>query len=104
MANNSAFEWACDALESATSLDRLEARGTLRLALKSSGLDPRQINSEQMQIVLTRVLPPELEVRGVADAAGICERLANDLSTQGPQVGSGDSESPENIFARLGGS
>lgn len=104
MSEENAFEWACSALEAATPLDRLEARGTLRLALKASGLDPKQIDSEQMAIVFTRVLPKELESRGVADSTAVCERLASDLSAQGPRVGSGAGDAPEDVFARLGGS
>jgi hypothetical protein len=102
MPDENAFEWACTALEAATSLDRLEARGTLRLALKASGLDPKQVTQDQMSIVFTRVLPGELEARGVADATSICERLATGLAAQGLQAAAG--EAPEDVFARLGGS
>ncbi len=35
------FDSIAEALEQATSLDRLESRGTLRLALETSGLDAR---------------------------------------------------------------
>jgi len=101
MTNDSVFDWACGALESATSLDRLEARGTLRLALKASGLEARDVTAEQLHAVILRVLPPELEARGVADAGTVCETMARDLNHQGFQAAGGDS--PENIFARLGG-
>ena len=48
MADDNVFDWVCGALESATSLDRLEARGTLRLALKASGLEARTVTAEQL--------------------------------------------------------
>jgi hypothetical protein len=37
------FDFVAEQLEHHTSLDRLEARGTLRLALKEAGLDPQSI-------------------------------------------------------------
>jgi len=104
MAKNEAFEWTCDALESQTTLDRLEARGAMRLALKAAGLDPRQVTSDQLGTVLSRLLPGELESRGIPDAAAVCERLALDLSAQSLDRSDGAGDSPENIFARLGGS
>ena len=41
MADLTAFEQACESLEQLTELSRLEARGTLRIALKEAGLDRR---------------------------------------------------------------
>lgn len=104
MAKNEAFEWVCDAIEAGTSLDRLEARGTMRLALKAAGLDARDATPDQLGTVLSRVLPGELESRGIADATATCERIARELSSQNLQAGVGGSDSPENVFARLGGS
>jgi len=103
MAKNEAFEWVCDAIEGATTLDRLEARGTMRLALKAAGLDAREVSADQLGTVLTRVLPSELETRGIADAPTTCERIALDLSSQNLQTAGSGGDSPENVFARLGG-
>ena len=47
MAGSSAFEWLCTALEESTTLERLEARGTVRIALKEAGLEPRTVAFEQ---------------------------------------------------------
>jgi len=102
LAHGNVFDWACDALESATSLDRLEARGTVRLALKTAGLEARSVNVEQLQAVITRMLPSELEARGVADAASLCDRMATNLGRQ-DFGGTVEGDSPESIFARLGG-
>ncbi len=79
MAGGEVFEVASQALETATSLDRLEARGTLRLALKEAGLDASTVSAEQMNVVLERVLPAELEARGVADADGVCRTITGQL-------------------------
>jgi hypothetical protein len=100
MADAAAFELACEVLERDTALERLEARGTVRLALKAAGLDARGVTPEQMTVVATNVLPGELESRGVEDGAGVCAALAEKLA----RLETSDAaETPEAVFARLGG-
>jgi hypothetical protein len=48
MASANAFEWLCGCLESVTDLDRLEARGTVRIALKRAGLEVKMLSAEQI--------------------------------------------------------
>ena len=96
------FDSVADALEEATSLDRLEARGTLRLALKTAGLDAAGVTAEQVAVVLRKLMPGELETRGIADAESICQSLASRVaSLAGGDVAAADS--PESVFERLGG-
>lgn len=99
MPDSAAFEFVCSALERRTDLDRLQARGTVRLALKEAGLDARSAGVEQMQVVVDRVLPRELESRGVADADALCADLVLGLEkvTDDAAV-----ETPETVFRRLG--
>lgn len=97
-----AFEFVCEALESAGELDRLEARGTVRISLKAAGLEAGSVTPEQMAIVLQRVLPAELKKRGVSDADGICETLATRVKNASWSAPASDS--PDTVFARLGGS
>ena len=92
------FENVCQGLEAGSSLDRLEARGTVRLALKSAGLDPAHVSSSQMSVVLNRVLPKELEQRGIDDATTLCASLQQNLPSDAESTG----DSPEEVFARLG--
>jgi hypothetical protein len=101
MADAPAFDWVCSELEQQTSLDRLEARGTVRIALKEAGLDARSLTPDQMKVVLDKLLPKELESRGVSDAEGVCRTLASGIAS----LGSGDSgvETPEEVFRRLAG-
>ena len=100
MADAAAFEWLCNELEQASSLDRLEARGTVRLALKQSGLEARSVTPDQMKVVIEKVLPAELEARGIADGERICRGLLPGLAN----VSAGDhAESPDEVFKRLGG-
>jgi len=100
MADGKAFDHVCAQLESATALDRLAARGTVRIALKGAGLDPSTTTAAQMRVIAQRVLPKELAARGVSDAEAVCAAIAKSLGTiQDAVVG----ESPEAVFARLGG-
>jgi hypothetical protein len=68
MASSKVFEWLCDELEGATSFDRLEARGTVRLALKASGLDARTVTPDQVTVLIEKVLAGELTARGIESA------------------------------------
>lgn len=100
MADSGAFELACEVLERDTDLDRLQARGTVRLALKAAGLDSRSVTPEQMAVVASNLLPGELAGRGVGNGDAVCGALEEKLSRmEGPEV----AETPEAVFARLGG-
>lgn len=101
MADAPAFDWVCSELEQRTSLDRLEARGTVRISLKEAGLDPRNLAPEQMKVVLEKVLPKELGTRGVEDPEGVCRGLASEVLRI--DAGSGGGETPEEVFRRLAG-
>jgi hypothetical protein len=101
MAEATAFTHVCAVLESETTFSRIEARGTVRLALKSAGLDAKHITVEQMKVILERIFPGELESRGVPDPAGVCRMLIRGLSQVATST-SGDT--PEDVFSRLGGS
>lgn len=100
MADSRAFAFACEALEAHSSLDRLAARGTVRLALREAGLEAASVTPCQLRVVAERVLPRELAARGVEDAEAVCGRLVEGLAGLAPEA---DVESPEAVFARLGG-
>jgi hypothetical protein len=100
MADLTVFEHACASLEELTQLSRLEARGTMRIALKGAGLEPASVRAAELSVVAKRVLPEELAARGIADAESICERLSGRLSEI---QDSAAPERPEAVFARLGG-
>ena len=97
------FDCAAEWLEKRTDLERLEARGTLRLALKTAGLEPATLTLDQLRVVFERVLPGELELRGVDEAAGLCEALMDEIA-QSPAAQSGPATADADaIFRRLGG-
>jgi hypothetical protein len=99
MSDTQAFDLVCAELERATSLDKLQARGTVRLALKSAGLEPSSVTAAQLKVILEKRMPTELRSRGCEDPEGVCTRISAALSSA-TFASSGDS--PEAIFARLG--
>jgi hypothetical protein len=102
LAGSPVFDWVCSELERRTSLDRLEARGTVRIALKQAGLDGRSLTPDQMKVVLEKVLPKELGTRGVDDVDSVCHALSKEVLGIDAEPG-GDGETPEAVFRRLAG-
>jgi hypothetical protein len=100
MADSTAFAFACDELENRTSLDRLETRGTVRIALKEAGLDAGSVTAQQMGVVMAQVMPGQLQSRGVDGADDVCTAIKNGLASLPEEAAS---ESPDAVFARLGG-
>ena len=101
MAETRAFDFVCDQLEAGSSLDRLEARGTVRLALKQAGLEARSVTPDQMAVVVARILPEELSSRGIDGCAALCASIGAEL---GKLDGGKVEETPDAVFQRLGGS
>lgn len=101
MADATAFDFVCAELERATSLSLLEARGTLRLALKAAGVDARSVTAAQLRVILDKLLPGELRKRGCDDAENVCREIGTRLGSRSFDGPSADS--PEAVFARLGG-
>lgn len=100
MADAEAFEAVCSHLEARTSLDRLAARGTVRIALKQAGLDARAVTPEQMALVAEKLLSAELASRGVAEATAVCAELVGKLRSIKSARGG---EIPDALLRRLGG-
>lgn len=100
MADSEVFDFVCGELETRTSLDRLEARGTVRLTLKQAGLDARTVDAKQMGVAVSKVLAGELKTRGVEDAERHCAAIETGL---GQMSVTPSAETPEAVFERLGG-
>ena len=101
MADTQAFELACEDLERETNLDRLESRGTIRIALKEAGLDSTGVAPRELSVVVERILPDHLAARGVEDVERVCRSLQTKLDGLAP--GDAQLETPAAVFARLGG-
>jgi hypothetical protein len=98
------FDIACDALEQHSRLDRLEARGTLRLALKAGGIDVKKLTPGELGAVFESLLPLELTTRGVENAAEVCAAVMATVKASSAVFETGnDSEDAFDVFRRLGG-
>jgi hypothetical protein len=100
MADAQAFEFVCNELERLTKMTRLEARGTVRLALKEAGLAPATVRAAEMQVVLQKVMPRELNARGIQGADAMCQTIAGGVGNLKEETGN---QSPEAVFSRLAG-
>jgi len=98
---DSIFDLVADELEKRTDLAKLEARGTVRLALREAGLDVRSVTLDQMTVMLRRVMPSQMQSRGIDAAETVCEAICGTLEGSGAGSTAHDTESPEAIFRRL---
>ena len=96
------FSFVADQLEECTPLDRLESRGTLRIVLKDSGLDPKTVTQKQFCVILESVASGELESRGVGEAQAICAALIEKINNE-PADRWKASHDVDKIFDRLAG-
>ena len=97
------FDFAADRLEHHAGLDRLEARGTLRIALKAAGLEPKNLTGAQLQVVFEKVMPGELDSRGVSNMQDVCAAVLADLADARDAAVDASATSPDEIFRRLAG-
>ncbi len=99
--SESLFELVAAELKKRSDLEDLEARGTIRLALKSSGLTACEVTRAQRAVIIDQVLPRELRVRGVENPEGVCGELALAVKGFEAENGESDGSSPEDVFRRL---
>lgn len=96
-----AFEFVCERLEQIAKLSRIEARGTVRLALREVGKNPAYVAPSDMATIVVRVLPRMLQTRGVKDPQQICNEIGTQLNRA--KLASGATYlDPAEVFARLG--
>ncbi len=98
MPDSPTFDLVSEELEKSSRWDRLEARGTVRLALKAAGLRSDTVTPEQMKVVLEKILPGELATRGLSGAGALCTSIAGRLGSVASQS---PEETPDAIFKRL---
>ena len=101
MKDSAAFETACARLEDGGALDRLVARGTIRIVLKAAGLQPKTVTGRELAVAVERLLPAELSARGVREPEPLCASIAEALVAVENRA---EDDTPEAIFARLAGS
>ena len=100
---NALFDLAAERLEHHTGFARLEARGTLRIALKIAGLTAKSVTAGALCVVFEKVMPDELEKRGVSDAAVACNAVIDNLVNSPTCPNLASSTALDDVFARLGG-
>ncbi len=98
------FDIAAETLEGSTEMDRLAARGTLRIALKEAGLDAHKLTIQQLRAVFEKLMPKELDARGVSDTAVACKATMDEIARSTDAIEIASSASPDDVFKRLGGS
>ena len=98
--NSKAFEYACEELERDGSLSGPQARGTVRLALKEAGFEPRKVQPSQLIAVFERLMKARLTAQGIGSdqANALCSKIVHGLS-QIEETGGGDSAA--SMFDRL---
>ena len=95
------FDLAAEQLEQHAGFDRLAARGTLRLALKESGLDAQSLTLQQLGVVFEKVMPKELNLRGVGDPTAVCSTVVDHLANSPATTDAEPATDPDAIFRRL---
>jgi len=98
---SSLFDFAAQKLEQHTGFSQLEARGTLRIAVKSAGLDPKSLTVDELRVVFEKLMSRELEQRGVQDTLGACAAVLRDLESAPVAADDSPSSSPDDVFRRL---
>jgi nitrogen fixation/metabolism regulation signal transduction histidine kinase len=83
-------------------LDRLAARGTLRIAMKNAGLDIQTLTTVQLRAVFEKLMPKELESRGISNAPVTCEAVMAAIARGAASAESARSTSSDEILKRLG--
>ena len=95
------FDVAAERLEHHASLDRLAARGTLRIALKVAGLTAKSVTAKQLCVVFEKVMPEELKLRGVSNTVVACNKVINDLMNSPAPSETAPETEIDAIFDRL---
>jgi hypothetical protein len=99
MSQSPVFEWVATRLQAATKWSALEARGTVRLALKDMGIDPRFVSKREMLAVVRTTLSRALESRRFNGAKQLCDFFEMELAYA---AFDSEVESPEAVFQRFG--
>ena len=97
------FDLATEQLELQTDFNRLEARGTLRLALKKAGLEVKSLSLVQVTAVFEKLMPDELRLRGIEAAESACRSIVDVIVRTADPADRDPVEGVDDIFRRLGG-
>ena len=93
------FTIVADRLCELSELDRIESRGTIRIAFKKAGVDVKRFGLVDLEAVFATIMPEELELRGCADPGPTCDAIIRSLEGEAPRTLTGSSDE---IIRRLG--
>ena len=93
------FTIVADRLCELSELNRLEARGTIRIAFKNAGVDAKCFGLDDLEAILAKILPGELENLGCADSRSICDEILKSVRIALPETAT---DSRDEIMRRLG--
>lgn len=99
--DTSLFDFAAQKLEQHTGFSQLEARGTLRIAVKSAGLETKTLTVAELGVVFEKLMPGELEQRGVKDTLSVCAAVMRELEEAPIAEDDSTSNNPDDVFRRL---
>ena len=97
--DSNAFTIVSDRLSELSDLDRLEARGTVRLAFKEAGVDIGSFGMDELAAVFAKIMPRELKARGCSEPEAVCEAVMSSLDGALPETAA---RSSDEIMRRLG--
>ena len=99
--DTSLFDFAAQKLEQHTGFSQLEARGTLRIAVKSAGLEAKSLTVAELRVVFEKLMPGELEQRGGEDTRRVWAAVMRDLEDAPAAEDDSTSNNPDDVFRRL---
>lgn len=99
--DTSLFDFAAQKLEQHSGFSELEARGTLRIAVKSAGLEAKSLTVAELGVVFEKLMPGELEQRGVEDTLSVCAAVMRDIEDAPIAEGDSTANNPDDVFRRL---
>ncbi len=97
------FNRVAERLKRHTGLSQIEARGTLRIALKIAGLTAKSVTAGQLCMVFEKLMPDELEKRGVSDAVTVCSAVIDDVVNAPVPTNAAPVTALDDVFRRIGG-
>ena len=97
MPDSQVFDRTCELVAERARLSPLEARATVREALRTANLSPRTVGRDEMILAVQICLQRELTSRGIEAAERTCSEVAAGLERF-----ESSEASPYEVFAKLG--
>ncbi|HBZ70435.1 MAG TPA: hypothetical protein DEP35_12195 [Deltaproteobacteria bacterium] len=100
MKESPVFTAICEVIEETSSLNRIAARGTVRLVMKEVGLEVHDVTSREMLALLDERMPRALRACGVENVDRVIERARGAVKEAGTER---EPDSAERFFDAIAG-